>query len=973
MKNILLYVASLAICLNAAAFSVCAVGDSITQGGGTKFVSHRVALESRFNELGWNVEWKGTRYDSSSANPCEGYSSRNAEYIAEQYEAHAAEVAADVLLLHAGHNYNGGDPDLTPAVMTVEDILAAATGAHRRIIAAARERNPDVIVLYAQVITSGGNREVKYSYIPALNDAIAELAEELNTEESPVIAVDMAEGWNYATDCVSDCVHPNATGAAKMAAKWMTALGALASAGRVAVVGEEVKDSGNELLSSVGSPVVESCLVEAESFAAKGGWVVDPQFVEQMGSPYLLAHGKGVPVADAKTSVNIRPGHVHAYVRTRDWTPDWDGEKPGRFELSLGGKAFPNTLGVAPAKWGWVDAGVVEVGKGPQVLALHDLTGFEGRCDAIYLCPEGAVMPPNDATALAAWRAKMLGEAGAPEDVLKADFVIVGGGIAGTAAAIAAADAGLSVALVQDRPVLGGNASDEIRVQCGKKGYEGHWIVKEIMNASRDNGHDATKYDKKRMALANSYANLSLHLGWRAYGVVTNAERRIVAVDARNVETGARRRFIAPLFCDATGDGWIAYWAGAKYMLGREAKDEYDEPQCGQDAADTSTMGNSLLWTTKEQAGDYAFPEVPWATKVSGKRAALGGNWQWEAGLGPDEDTIDDAEMLRDRMFRAIYGCFSTAKRNPKNARRVFDWVPYIAGKRESRRIIGDYVVSEKDVTEQRPFEDAIGISAWTIDLHWKKNDYITSTTHVKVKPWWMPYRSLCCRDVPNLFLAGSCASYTHVAFGSSRVMNAIGQQGVAVGYAASLCKKYGCLPHAIHEDAAKTAELQRRMNDGQAAHSMKPCDWPGKKPSEAEGLSVIVDNADAKGVEISGAWKASDSNADRYGADYLHNAKAASEDLWVRFTPEIPSNAVYSVSLFWNGDRSRASAVPVEIVYDGGTVTNHVNMTKNSGTWNKIGEWPFAAGSSGSVRILTVGKRGKTVIADAVKFVLQD
>ena len=111
-------------------------------------------------------------------------------------------------------------------------------------------------------------------------------------------------------------------------------------------------------------PVLGSCLVEAEAFAEKGGWVVDPQFVEQMGSPYLLAHGKGVPVADATTSVNIAPGRVRAYVRTRDWTPDWNGEKPGRFQLILGGKTFPVTLGVAPATWGWIDAGVVEVGEG---------------------------------------------------------------------------------------------------------------------------------------------------------------------------------------------------------------------------------------------------------------------------------------------------------------------------------------------------------------------------------------------------------------------------------------------------------------------------------------------------------------------------------------------------------------------------------------------------------------------------------
>ncbi len=571
-------------------------------------------------------------------------------------------------------------------------------------------------------------------------------------------------------------------------------------------------------------PVLGSCLVEAEAFAEKGGWVVDPQFVEQMGSPYLLAHGKGVPVADATTSVNIAPGRVRAYVRTRDWTPDWNGEKPGRFQLILGGKTFPVTLGVAPATWGWIDAGVVEVGKGQQTLALHDLTGFEGRCDAIYLCPEGASMPPNDATALAAWRAEMRGEAGAPDDVVKADFVVVGGGMAGTAAAVAAAEAGMNVALIHDRPMLGGNASDEIRVKTEKKKSEYHWIVNAIKNGPA-NGNSMAADDERRMNFVRSYANINLNTGWRAYGVVTNAERKIVAVDARNIETGARRRFLAPLFCDATGDGWIGYWAGAKYMLGREAKGEYDEPKRAPDVADTSTMGNSLLWTTKKQADDYVFPEVPWATKVSGTLSATKGTWQWEAGLDPAEDTIDDAEMLRDRLFRAIYGSFWNAKQKSENSKLVFNWVPYIAGKRESRRIIGDYVVSEKDVIECRKFEDAIGIATWTIDLHWAKGDsgFLAETTHTRVAPWWMPYRSLCCRDVPNLFLSGRCASYTHVAFGSSRVMHAGAQQGIAAGYAASLCKKYGCLPRGIHEDPAKTAELQTLLNLKQSKNGMKP------------------------------------------------------------------------------------------------------------------------------------------------------
>ena len=236
--NLLTFLFAVAFSFNAVAVSVCAVGDSITQGS-SNFTAHRIALESRFNELGWNVEWKGTRVNTSwgSDNPCEGYSGRNAEYIAEQYVAHAAQVSADVLLLHAGHNYNAGDANLTPTPMSEEAIITAVTNAHARIIAAARAQNPDVIVLYAKVITSGGDRAVKYSYIPALNTAIGVLADELNTNVSPVICVDMADGWNYATDCVSDCVHPNATGAAKMADKWVSAIQPFVNDGKLNVDG----------------------------------------------------------------------------------------------------------------------------------------------------------------------------------------------------------------------------------------------------------------------------------------------------------------------------------------------------------------------------------------------------------------------------------------------------------------------------------------------------------------------------------------------------------------------------------------------------------------------------------------------------------------------------------------------------------------------------------------------------------------
>lgn len=205
-----------------------------------------------------------------------------------------------------------------------------------------------------------------------------------------------------------------------------------------------------------------SLLVEAESFAEKGGWVVDPQFVEQMGSPYLLAHGMGKPVENAKTQVTFEStGKYHVWVRTKNWAPgDWDA--PGRFRIVVNGVELPEDLGTRSG-WRWQYAGRLEVEGVNAEIELRDITGFEGRCDAIYFSTRKK-SPPNSHEELASWRAEIHKKKYGEAEVLSYDLVVVGGGLAGCAASIAAAEQGLKVALVHDRPVLGGNASSEIRV-----------------------------------------------------------------------------------------------------------------------------------------------------------------------------------------------------------------------------------------------------------------------------------------------------------------------------------------------------------------------------------------------------------------------------------------------------------------------------------------------------------------------------
>ena len=444
--------------------------------------------------------------------------------------------------------------------------------------------------------------------------------------------------------------------------------------------------------------------IECESFFDKGGWVLDQQFMDEMGSSYLLAHGMGKQVADASTTVNIpAEGLYTVWARTYNWTSPWSEKPgPGKFQIKIGKKILKPVLGSTGKYWEWQNAGQIRLKAGQTTLALHDLTGFEGRCDAVYLTSDGDV-PPAD---MEAWRRQQLGLTDTPAASAKYDFVVVGGGISGMCAAVAAARQGLKVALVNDRPVLGGNNSAEIRVHLGGTIEVGPYpalgrMQREFGHSKKGNAQPAENYeDGKKQSWIESEPNVTLYASNRAVAVRKDGSK-IDAVIIRNIETSEEILLEAPLFADCTGDGTVGYLAGADYRYGREGKAEFGE-SLAPDEPDNFVLGASVQWYSKETGKKCKFPVFDYGLNFSDAsvQKVTMGEWTWETGMLHDMTT--EFEYIRDYGMMVIYSNWSYLKNKlGMYPDRDLDWVAYISGKRESRRLMGDYIYKQDDIVDQ--------------------------------------------------------------------------------------------------------------------------------------------------------------------------------------------------------------------------------------------------------------------------------
>lgn len=558
------------------------------------------------------------------------------------------------------------------------------------------------------------------------------------------------------------------------------------------------------------APANSGVLVEAASFAKRGGWQLDTQHYHQMGGCYLLAHGMGKPVANAKTTVAFpSAGTWYVWVRTRNWCPgDW--QAPGRFKLRVNGTPLAPEFGAENERWHWQKGGTVEIAAPGKVdIELEDLTGFDGRCDAVYFDRDASPVLPNDLRELAGWKDRLSGRADKQISEQQFDVVVVGGGVSGCAAALAARAEGLKVALIHDRPVFGGNASEEVRVHTIGIAGKGTKIIGSIDTGHYPNGHaDAIKAQEKREA-SMAASGVSLFAHHIAIGLEKNGDR-IASVEAREVTTGIIRRFRAPVFIDASGDGWLGFWSGADFRYGREAHTEFGEQWdkygdlWSPAKADNRVMGTSVLWNSQKTEQPSRFPEVPWAMPVAKDHKAINGEWYWEYSAN-HLNQIDDAEKIRDHLLRAIYGSFANAKKDEKNANVALKWVAYVGGKRESRRIMGDYIYTMQDMAQRRQFPDAVVEEKREIDSHCQRAekkspyDFLSDALfHKTGGTYYIPFRSLYSRNIANLMLAGRCMSCSHIGLAGPRVMKTCGQMGIATGYAAALCKKHSATPREV-------------------------------------------------------------------------------------------------------------------------------------------------------------------------------
>lgn len=411
---------------------------------------------------------------------------------------------------------------------------------------------------------------------------------------------------------------------------------------------------------------------------------------------------------------------------------------------------------------------------------------------------------------------------------LNADFVVVGGGLSGMMAAVAAAREGVRTILVHDRSIPGGNASSEVRMWiCGAHGENRRetGLIEEILleNLERNPDRNFSIWDSILYGFLKKEPNLTTLLDTVCLEADTR-DQMIRGIRCYSSPSQTWYEITAPLFSDCSGDSILATLAGAEMRYGREARAEFEE-SIAPEKADRRTMGMSCLLEARETSEPHDFTPPPWARRFP-DGTPFKFRWPhlepysnfWWIELGGTEDALHDTEQLREELLAVAFGTWDYLKNHPDNAARyrnwALEWVGFVPGKRESNRCVGDYLLNQHDVRSGGQFPDVIAYGGWPMDDHcpggFRTPEIEPTIFHPAPSPFGIPYRCLYSVNIENLFFAGRNISVTHTAMSSTRVMATCALLGQAVGTAAALTRRYHCSPRAVGQQ--HIAELQQLL-----------------------------------------------------------------------------------------------------------------------------------------------------------------
>ncbi|WP_298239001.1 FAD-dependent oxidoreductase [uncultured Algibacter sp.] len=415
------------------------------------------------------------------------------------------------------------------------------------------------------------------------------------------------------------------------------------------------------------------------------------------------------------------------------------------------------------------------------------------------------------------------------------DLIVVGGGMAGVCTAIAAARAGIKVTLVQDRPVLGGNASSEVRLwvlgATSHMGNNNRWareggIIDEVLveNTFRNKEGNTIIFDTILLEKVTNETNITLLLNTSVFEVLKSNATTIRQVNAFCSQNSTMYHLKAALFCDASGDGIVGFQAGAAFRIGAESKEEFGE-LFAPDISYGELLGHTIYFYSKDTgkpvdfvAPEFALKDITKIPRYKNIGYNDSGCRLWWLEYGGRKDTIHDSEEIKWELWKVVYGVWDYIKNSgsfPEAENLTLEWVGTIPGKRESRRFEGLYMMKQQDIVEQKKFEDAIAFGGWAVDLHPADGVYDSRpgcTQYHSKGIYQIPLRSLISKNIDNLFLGGRIMSATHVAFGSTRVMATTAHYGQAIGYGAAQCIKNKVLPADLIQNK-EIKELQQTLN----------------------------------------------------------------------------------------------------------------------------------------------------------------